>query len=342
MSDVSITTIIQTIQDRIADYALRSEDIAKRTNLLALNATIEAARAGDAGRGFGVVAGEVKSLSMQAAQNAKELRTEVLEVIKAQTSALQGQFDEKEYTRLSEMAQTLVQLIVRNLYERTADVRWWATDDALHRCLDSRDANDVEYAGMRLSLINRFYSVYLNLVLVDTTGTVIACSESSRFYKLNGASLSNQTWVQRALGTMSGDDYIVDDIYRDKFHDDKMVAVYATAVRGGGKVDGKVVGALGVFFDWDAQARVIVKNEPNLSDADWSRTRVLLLDHHLRVIAASDERDLLQPFMLEHRGQQKGYYFNAQKELVAFAKTIGYQEYDGLGWYSVIVQRPLS
>lgn len=342
MSDVSITTIIQTIQDKIADYALRSEDIAKRTNLLALNATIEAARAGEAGKGFGVVAGEVKTLSTQAAQNAKELRTEVLDVIRQQTGSLQEQFNEKEYTRLSEMSQTLVQLIVRNLYERTADVRWWATDDALHRCLESRDQADMDYAGTRLSLINRFYSVYLNLVLVDQSGMVIACSEPSRFHKLAGANLSNQVWVQRALATGSGDDYIVDDIYRDKFHDDRLVAVYATAVRSGGKIDGKTSGALGVFFDWEDQARVIVKNEPNLSDDEWSRTRVLLLDHHLRVIAASDERDLLQSFPLEHRGNQKGYYFNMNGELVAFAKTIGYQEYDGLGWYSVIVQKPLK
>lgn len=340
MSDVSITTIIHTIQDRIADYALRSEDIAKRTNLLALNATIEAARAGDAGKGFGVVAGEVKGLSMQAAQNSKELRTEVLEVIKRETGELQKQFDDKERTRLSEMSQTLVQLIVRNLYERTADVRWWATDDALFRCLESMDAGEIEHAAGRLSLINRFYSVYLNLVLVDGSGNVVACSERSRFHKLLGASLGNQTWVQRALNTRSGDEYIVDDIYRDRYHDDKMVAVYATAVRRGGKIDGEVVGALGVFFDWEDQARVIVRNEPSLSDEDWKRTRVLLLDHHYRIIAASDERDMLQPFPLEHRGQQKGFYFDASGDLVAFAKTIGYQEYDGLGWYGVVVQEP--
>jgi methyl-accepting chemotaxis protein len=49
------------------------EDIAFRTNLLALNASIEAARAGDSGKGFEVVAIEVKELSQQSSGQAKEI-----------------------------------------------------------------------------------------------------------------------------------------------------------------------------------------------------------------------------------------------------------------------------
>ncbi len=58
-------------------------EIARKVNLLALNATIEAARAGDAGRGFTVVANEVKSLSMQTAVAARRITGDIDEIRRA-------------------------------------------------------------------------------------------------------------------------------------------------------------------------------------------------------------------------------------------------------------------
>lgn len=66
--------------DKVGAVLALIEDIAVRTNLLALNATIEAARAGVAGRGFSVVAGEVKNLAEQTQQATQGIAATLQEI----------------------------------------------------------------------------------------------------------------------------------------------------------------------------------------------------------------------------------------------------------------------
>jgi hypothetical protein len=316
--------------------------ITSRTRILALNAMIESARAGDAGRGFSVVANEVKDVSAQIAQVVGDLEEELLSRVSAleavggrlisEVSKIQGQ-------RLADLALNAVELIDRNLYERTCDVRWWATDSAIVDAAANPSAAACDYACERLGVILDAYTVYLDLWVADTNGRIIANGRPER-YPIKGQDVSRESWFRDAMRTQSGDDYVVADISPCPPLKGALAATYAAAIREGARRDGRIIGVLGIHFDWEPQARAIVDGV-RLTPEERDRTRVMLLDRDHRVIASSDGQGILSDHVpLEVGRRQQGFTAGADGRLIGYSLTPGYETYRGLGWYGCLVQDP--
>lgn len=81
-------TALSATAEKIGQVISMISEIAEQTNLLALNATIESARAGDAGKGFSVVAGEVKQLANRSGRATGEIAAHIQEIQAASTQAV--------------------------------------------------------------------------------------------------------------------------------------------------------------------------------------------------------------------------------------------------------------
>jgi hypothetical protein len=84
---VDVVAALEASLGKVGGMAKLIANVAQQTNLLALNATIEAARAGDAGKGFSVVAAEVKQLATTTTRSTKEI-ARTIEVLERDAAAM--------------------------------------------------------------------------------------------------------------------------------------------------------------------------------------------------------------------------------------------------------------
>ncbi|MEI6231468.1 MAG: methyl-accepting chemotaxis protein [Planctomycetota bacterium] len=308
--------------------------INEQVKTLAINARIEASQAGSSGSAFGVVAQEMLALSTKTARVAEELD------IKTNDFNLIG--EDVVGTRLADLALNNIDLIDRNLYERTCDVRWWATDASVVDALTKLTPQSASHASTRMKVILNAYTVYFDLVLCDTKGIIIANGRPD-LYTVTGLNVAKSAWFSKAICKATGDEYGFQSAHVSPLVNHKLSLIYSCTVRREGKTNGAPIGVLGVIFNWETFSDAIL-NGKKYDNPELAETDRFIIDPNGTIIASSRQLPASYTFPVSLFStlfaKRSGYihdYLDGNRVCIAQAISPGFETYE-TGWHSIIVK----
>lgn len=242
----------------------------------------------------------------------------------------------KTVVEITAKAQVAIDILVRNLFERTADIGFLATDEDIRDFVtliaarrDNADTTE-DVQARREAIRARFgeyvskYSVYSDIVLLDTSGTVLARLDDSVLLER-----SLDPAINEALTTTSA--YVESYRHHDLLPGRKTLA-YSYRVMDEYE---QPIGVLMLCFRFENEMAGIFANL--VSADDWSV--ITLIDEAGEVIASSDSFHVPIGARME-KVEHEDYRivrFAGREYLATTCSTQGYQGYMGPGWYGHVM-----
>ena len=338
-----IAELAVSLEERLDVAIAGINNLNSETKFIAINAKMEATRAGgQSGKAFSVVAQAIQNVSYQTADVARRLSRETHETVQELRQINQILATTVLGERLSDLALNHIDLVDRNLYERTCDVRWWATDTSVVQACSEPSSTNLEFATRRLGQILDSYTVYFDIIICDLEGRVLANGRPRQFNSV-GSCHADKTWFRTAVACTRGDQFGFRSVSSSNLVNNQRVLIYSCGVREGGVINGRLIGVIAIIFRWDALAQVVVENCP-LYVAESERTRVCIVDQQGMILADTDRLfglELNIPNRQEiFRGKKNHapYQSDGKEFMVGHAFSPGFETYS-TGWHSLVIQR---
>lgn len=229
--------------------------------------------------------------------------------------------------RMRSQAQVAIDILVRNLFERTADIGFLSTDSQLREVVRASQGADGVDEAARRALQARFaeyaakYTVYDDVIALAPDGRVLARLDES----IEAGSAGREPWLAQAL---QGGPY-VEHFGPSALMGGRRALLYAAAIR----VDERIAGVLCLSFRFDDEMRAIFSQLLEAGD----RSVIVLTDDGDgadAVLASSDpwQVPVGAPLPAASTAAHALTRFAGRDYLMVHAAASGYEGYMGPGW----------
>ncbi|MDC7221136.1 MAG: methyl-accepting chemotaxis protein [Spirochaetales bacterium] len=345
-----IAQIASTIKANLDTSIYNIQDLSERTGVIAINGRIEAARSGTQGVGFRIVANEFSHLNDEIIEISVQMQEKISEEVQRLIGISEGMAKQVRGERLSQIALSIMDVIDRNLYERTCDVRWWATDPSLVDALNTQKTEQEQYASERLGIILDSYTVYLDLFLINARGAIVSNGREN-IHKVKGKSCSDAVWFKKALLSSSGDEYSFQSTHASPLVNNEKVLVYSCRVDDRNNNSNEPLGVLGIFFNWKGLVDAVLGRICSLDlkedlEVHQIPTDIHIIDETGIVLASTSEKGEGEKISLPHlekilSSRKNDYEIIESSDgfrLIAYGYSPGFETY-ATGWYCLIDQK---